>query len=163
MPTAETNHLSITREQWDADPTDLVVVVEGEHASDYIDRTNVVNPPPFLVAATQPCKTCRGFGELFLYHAAAPWYRAETSRVSCPDCHEGHPVIEVRAECPTCEAIPFCVGCQSKHAGKMRCPRCGTQPPEHGTVLLGRVTVTAVVPIPYVDGRFAVRCKKVPT
>jgi hypothetical protein len=65
---------------------------EGRHGNGY------VIPHPWL-DATKPCETCGGLGWV-VEGQTIGWPAGE--QVQCPDCRDGHPIIDVRAKCPKC-------------------------------------------------------------
>ncbi len=84
-----------------------VMVVDGDHASDYIDRTNTVTPPSWAVTATEPCVTCW----------IPPRSDGSDRTGPCPDCHNGSPVIEVLTECPSPRGCPPMTRQMCPHGG----------------------------------------------
>jgi hypothetical protein len=65
---------------------------EGRHGNGY------VIPHPWL-DATKPCETCGELGWV-VEGQTIGWPAGE--QVQCPDCRDGHPIIDVRAKCPKC-------------------------------------------------------------
>jgi hypothetical protein len=99
----------------------------------------LVIPQPWL-DATKPCETCGGLGWV-VEGQTIGWPAGE--QVQCPDCRDGHPIVELRALCPMCEGDaddrwPCPPGCVN------------------GRVSLGRYTVEliAVIKDTWLNGMF---------
>jgi hypothetical protein len=118
--------LSLDVEGWQARQIEAhsACVVEHGATTDRYGRT-WESVQPWLDATTL-CETCGGAGRVQgMNHGPADLL------FPCPDCRNGHPIVELRAPCPTCE------GAITKR------PSC----PLGGWVSLGRYTVPLLVPV----------------
>jgi hypothetical protein len=119
--------------------THSACVVEGICVISYEEGSGMTwwgAPLPWLYA-TRPCETCRGLG------CTCPGYCERADDHVCPDCRDGHPIVELRALCPMCEGDaddrwPCPPGCVN------------------GRVSLGRYTVEliAVIKDTWLNGMF---------